>query len=143
MGTLPESNILKKLQSDSGFPGGTSVKEPACQCRRPERHGFDHQVRKNPWRRVWQPTPLFLPEESHGQRSLAGYGHRIAESQTRLKQLSTHTRKDSTMNTVWAEIPGCQQLSYIRTPLQPTKEVVSSVAIFHRWEEKKSQQISA
>ena len=26
-----------------------------------------------PWRRKWQPTPVFLPEESHGQRSLAGY----------------------------------------------------------------------
>ena len=27
-----------------------------------------------PWRRKWQPTPVFLPGESHGQRSLAGYG---------------------------------------------------------------------
>ena len=27
-----------------------------------------------PWRRVWQPTPLFLPGEPHGQRTLAGYG---------------------------------------------------------------------
>ena len=32
------------------------------------------QVRKIPWRRAWQPTPVFLPRESHGQRSLAGYG---------------------------------------------------------------------
>ena len=31
-------------------------------------------VRKFPWRRAWQPTPLFLPGESHGQRSLPGYG---------------------------------------------------------------------
>ena len=28
---------------------------------------------KIPWRRAWQPTPVFLPGESHGQRSLAGY----------------------------------------------------------------------
>ena len=35
---------------------------------------FDPWVRKIPWRRKWQPTPVFLPEESHGQRSLAGYG---------------------------------------------------------------------
>ena len=28
---------------------------------------------KTPWRRAWQPTPAFLPEESHRQRSLAGY----------------------------------------------------------------------
>ena len=41
------------------------------QCRRP---GFDPWVGKIPWRRAWQPTPRFLPGESHGQRSLAGYG---------------------------------------------------------------------
>ena len=40
------------------------------QCRRP---CFDSWVRKTPWRRKWQPTPVFLSEESHGQRSLAGY----------------------------------------------------------------------
>ena len=34
---------------------------------------FDPWVRKTPWRRKWQPTPVFLPGESHGQRSLAGY----------------------------------------------------------------------
>ena len=37
------------------------------------RCGFDPWVRKIPWRRKWQPTPVFLPGESHGQRSLAGY----------------------------------------------------------------------
>ena len=35
--------------------------------------GFDPWVGKIPWRRAWQPTPVFLPGESHGQRSLAGY----------------------------------------------------------------------
>ena len=35
--------------------------------------GFDTWVRKIPWRRKWQPTPVFLPGESHGQRSLVGY----------------------------------------------------------------------
>ena len=34
--------------------------------------GFDHWVGKIPWRRIWQATPVFLPGESHGQRSLAG-----------------------------------------------------------------------
>ena len=34
---------------------------------------FSPQVRKIPWRRTWQPTPVFLPGESHGQRSPAGY----------------------------------------------------------------------
>ena len=43
------------------------------QCRRRE---FDSWVRKIPWRRKWQPTPVFLPGESHGQSSLAGYSPR-------------------------------------------------------------------
>ena len=38
-----------------------------------KRHGFHPWVRKIPWRRKWQPTPVFLPEKAHGQRSLAGY----------------------------------------------------------------------
>ena len=57
----------------SGFPGGISGKEPTYQCRRHDRHKFDLWVKKIPWRREWQPTSVFLPGESHGQRSLAGY----------------------------------------------------------------------
>ena len=46
------------------------------QCRRP---GFNSWVGKIPWRREWQPTTVFLPGKSHGQRSLLGYspwGHK-------------------------------------------------------------------
>ena len=56
-----------------GSPGGSVLKNlpvRACQCRR---HGFDPCVGKTPCRRAWQPTPVFLPGESHRQRSLAGY----------------------------------------------------------------------
>ena len=56
-----------------GFPGGAGGKEPACQCRRLKRQGFCPWAGKIPWRRAWQPTPVFLPEESQGQKSLAGY----------------------------------------------------------------------
>ena len=56
-----------------GFPVGPSGKEPTCQCRRHKRFRFDPWVRKIPWRKAWQPTPVFLPGESHGQRSLVGY----------------------------------------------------------------------
>ena len=49
-------------------PGGSVVKNPP-HCRR---HRFDPWVRKIPWRRAWQPTPVILPRKSHGQRSLAG-----------------------------------------------------------------------
>ena len=56
-----------------GFPGVTSGKEPACQCRALKRRWFYPWVGKIHWRREWQPTPAFLPGESHGQKSLAGY----------------------------------------------------------------------
>ena len=62
-----------------GFPGGSSSKEPACHCRKCKRHGFDPWIGKIPWRRAWQPTPVLLLGESHGQRSLADcspWGHK-------------------------------------------------------------------
>ena len=46
-----------------------SGKESACQNRRCR---FDPWVGRIPWRRKWQPPPVFLPGKSHGQRSLAG-----------------------------------------------------------------------
>ena len=65
--------VLGEMSQVGGFPGGASGKEPTCQCRRHKRHRFDPWVRKIPWKRKWQPTPVFLPGKSHGQRSLAGY----------------------------------------------------------------------
>ena len=59
--------------SKVGIPGA-SGKEPASQCRRRKRRRFDLCVGKIPWRMAWQPTPVFLPGESGGQRSLEGYG---------------------------------------------------------------------
>ena len=55
-----------------GFPDGINGKESACQ-QRCKRHGFDPWVEKIPWRKKWQPTPVFLPEKVHGHRSLEGY----------------------------------------------------------------------
>ena len=62
-----------------------TIKNP-FKCRRP---GFDSWVGKIPWRRARQPTPVFLPGESHGQRNLAGYspwGHKESDM---TEQLST------------------------------------------------------
>ena len=50
------------------FPSGSGVKEFAVI----RRHGFDPELGKIPWRREWQPTPVFLPRKFHGQRSLVG-----------------------------------------------------------------------
>ena len=38
-----------------------------------QKYGFDPWVRKNPWSRKWQPTPVFLPGKLHGQRRVAGH----------------------------------------------------------------------
>ena len=59
--------------ANGSFPGDSVVKNP------PANAGDWHSIRKIPWRRKWQPTPVFLPGESHGHRSLAGYtpwGHK-------------------------------------------------------------------
>ena len=65
-----------------------SSNEFACQYRR---HGFDPWVGKVPWRRAWQPTPVFLPRKSNGQRSLAGcspLGRRIRHNWATKQQQS-------------------------------------------------------
>ena len=51
------------------IPGCLGGKEPASKC---ERCRFDPWI-KILWRRKWQPAPVFMPGESHGQRSLVGY----------------------------------------------------------------------
>ena len=58
------------------FPEGTSGKDLACQCTKLKTFGFDPWIQKIPLRRKWQPIPVFLPGESHGHRSLAGYSPR-------------------------------------------------------------------
>ena len=53
------------------------------------RPGFNPCVGKIPWRKVWQPTPVFLPGESHGQRSLAGQSLQGHKELDMTEQLST------------------------------------------------------
>ena len=78
--------------TDQGESGGwLSGKEPACQCRRCKRCEFDPWVRKIPWRRAWQPTPVFLAGESHGQRSLVGCSPRGCK-ETRRSDSTTTTK---------------------------------------------------
>ena len=63
-----------------GFLGGSVVKNPPANARDTR----DPWVGKIPWRRKWQSTPVFLPGESHGQRSLMGYSPWGCKSWTRL-----------------------------------------------------------
>ena len=68
------------------LPRWLGGKEPACQCRRHKRRGFSPWVGKIPWRRAWQPTPVFLPGESRGPRSLAGYSRLIGSTLRRASE---------------------------------------------------------
>ena len=68
------------------FPGGSNGRV-CVQCRRP---GFNPWVRKIPWRRKWQPTPVSLPGESQRQRSLAGYSPWGCKESDTTEQLHFH-----------------------------------------------------
>ena len=80
-----------RLMTRQGLPRRHSGKESVCLCKRPRRRAFDPWVRKIPWSRKWQPTPVFLPGEFHGQRSLAGYSPRGRKESDMTAHLSTHT----------------------------------------------------
>ena len=80
-----------RLSPVLGFPGGSEVKASTCNATlpvcNPGRPGFDPSVGKIPWRWKWQPTPIFLPGESHGRRILVGYspqGHKESDTTEQL-----------------------------------------------------------
>ena len=71
------------------LPWWLSIKECAGQCRR---RGFDPQVGKIPWRRKWHPTPVFLPGEFHGLRTLPrATMHGVTESDMTERLTRTHS----------------------------------------------------
>ena len=86
-GKMCQEDKLSAASHTWGLPRWHSGKESARQCRRCKRCGFDPWDGKIPWRRKWQPLPVFLPGEFHGQRSLLDYSP-WGRSQT---WLSTHT----------------------------------------------------
>ena len=61
------------------------------QCRSCKRHGFGPWVRKIPWKRTWQPSPVFLFGESHGQMILAGYSPWQCWVRHNWRKLAQHT----------------------------------------------------
>ena len=72
------------------YPFGASGKELTCQYRRRKIRGFDPWVRKIPRRKAWQPTPVFLPEESSWRGAWRTTVHKVTKSRTRMKRLSMH-----------------------------------------------------
>ena len=83
------------LISDLMGARGSSVgKEPACNAGDAKDMGLSPRSGRSPWRRAWQPTPVFLPEESHWQRSLAGYspwGHKELDMTEATEHSTAHT----------------------------------------------------
>ena len=74
-----------------------------------KRCGFDPWIGKMPWRRAWQPTPVFLPGESPGQRTWWAVVHRIAKSRTQPKRLSTQARNESRIGVMHPTVPILQR----------------------------------
>ena len=89
--TIPDLCTYLFSQICLGFPGGTSSKEPACQCRRHNRCAFDPWVGKIPWRWAWQLTLYSCLENPMDRGDWWARVHRVTQRWTRLKQLSTHT----------------------------------------------------
>ena len=77
---------VAKRYFHTGFSGDAGGKESTCQCRRHregKRFGFSSWSGKIPWRRKWYLTPVFLPGESHRQRSLVDsnpVGHKASDT---------------------------------------------------------------
>ena len=68
--------------SEMGPPQWLNGKRIHLQCKRCGKRGFDGGLRKIPSRRKWQPTPLFLPGESHGLRAWQATVYRVANTHT-------------------------------------------------------------
>ena len=92
-GVAQSRTRLKQLNSSnskhSELPRWLSGKEFTCQWGRHRRHWFDSWVGKIPWRKKWQPAPVFLPGKSHGQRRLAGYSLWCCEESDMFEWLNT------------------------------------------------------
>ena len=84
-GIGPVSLISPALVGSLGFCGGSDSKESACNKRD---LGLIPGLGRSPWRRARQPTPVFLPEEFHGQRRLIGYSLLVHKELDRTKWLS-------------------------------------------------------
>ena len=89
----PSFRALRHSSAYEGKPWWLSGKESTYPCRRRRRRVFDRWVGKNPWRRTWQPTPVFLPRESHGQRSLVGFCPWGRKELDTTELLNTHTAR--------------------------------------------------
>ena len=83
------SLCLEGREGKKGFPGGTSGKEPSCQCQRHKRHGLDPWVGKISWRREWQPLEYSHLKNSMDRGAWQATVHGVTKELDRTEQLST------------------------------------------------------
>ena len=123
----PPSSPARKAWSSSHcscasprvLPRWHNGKEPAGRCRRCKRRRFDPWVGKIPWSRKWQPTAVFLPEKSRGQRSWAGCspkGHK------ELDTLNINLTLCLYYNSKWFPHWICRKDSYLLFPIHPMEK---------------------
>ena len=79
------------LYGKNRLPRLCTGKESTYQCRKHKRSGLDPWVKKIPWRKKWQPAPIFFPGRPHGQRNLVGYSPCSCKELDTIEWLITHT----------------------------------------------------
>ena len=93
-----------------GLPRWLTAKNSTCQCKRCRFHPW---VRKSPWNRKWQPTPVFLPGTFHRDRSLWATVHEAAEESNMTEQMSRHVC--SKRQSLYIHCSEKVKLSYLNT----------------------------
>ena len=87
LGDLRNLQLLGEKNGGGGFPCGSEVKASACNM---GDLGQIPALGRFPWRRKWQPTPVFLPGDSHGPRNLVGYSPRGRKKSDTTERLHFH-----------------------------------------------------
>ena len=124
-GPKQAGGIKKSAGEHWGFPSGSNSTKIHLQWGRP---GFNPRVGKILWRREWQPTSVFLPGESHGQRSLAGYspqGHKESDMTEQLSTAQENMQLVERGKCIW------EHPSYLQQWLVVSKEKESPLSTFH------------
>ena len=120
-GIIPELSQWgdHQYQGIQGVPGGSAVKNLPASTGYVDRHRFDPWVGKIRWRRKWQPTPVFLPGNFHGPKSLEGYSSRGCRVR---RKNQTTTREFTSWGSGWTRRAG----GWLPWPVPPFRKALST-----------------